>query len=176
MSWKIVAISTSLINRAGITAHNTATHMQLIGYNMFDAIRLRALQLSSRQCYIVRTGPFYVAFWSHTTLPIKFQCFVKFCYAVIAYIAFHAYLTTHFLLFYAKFLRFISTGWCSKSIQMKKVNKQCLLDTPRTVRVSEKDEYNTKLFTPEISIYQSLYRKNSRSHRCHFIKNYFFPN
>ena len=25
-----------------------------------------------------------------------------------------------------------------KIIQMKKVNKQCLLDTPRTVRVSEK--------------------------------------
>ena len=58
---------------------------------------------------------------------------------------------------------------------MKKVNKQCLLDTPRTVRVSEKDEYNTKLFTPESSIYQSLYRKNSlSSQRCHYIKNYFF--
>ena len=25
-----------------------------------------------------------------------------------------------------------------ESVQMKKVNKQCLLDTPRTVRVSEK--------------------------------------
>ena len=63
------------------------------------------------------------------------------------------------------------------STTMKKVNKQCLLDTPRTVWVSEKDEYNTKLFTPESSIYQSLYRKNSlSSHRCHFIKNYFFPN
>ena len=59
--------------------------------------------------------------------------------------------------------------------QMKKVNKQCLLDTPRTVRVSEKDEYNTKLFTPESSTYQSLYRKNSlSSHRCHFIKKIFF--
>ena len=46
---------------------------------------------------------------------------------------------------------------------MKKVNKQCLLDTPRTVRVSEKDEYNSKLFTPESSIYQGLYRKNSLS-------------
>ena len=58
---------------------------------------------------------------------------------------------------------------------MKKVNKQCLLDTPSTVRVSEKDEYNTKLFTPESSIYQSLYRKNSlSSHRCHFIKKYSF--
>ena len=35
----------------------------------------------------------------------------------------------------------------------------------------------TKLFTPESSICQSLYRKNSpSSHRCHFIKNYFFPN
>ena len=27
---------------------------------------------------------------------------------------------------------------CSYQLQMKKVNKQCLLDTPRTVRVSEK--------------------------------------
>ena len=34
---------------------------------------------------------------------------------------------------------------------MKKVNKQCLLDTPRTVRVREKT-----------------------CHRCHFVKNYFF--
>ena len=51
-------------------------------------------------------------------------------------------------------------------IIMKKVNKQCLLDTPRTVRVSEKDEYNTKLFTPESFIYQTLSRKNSlSSHR-----------
>ena len=51
-----------LINRAGITAHNTSTHMQLIGYNMLVVIRLRALQLSSRQRYIARTSPFYVAF------------------------------------------------------------------------------------------------------------------
>ena len=27
---------------------------------------------------------------------------------------------------------------CFKAFAMKKVNKQCLLDTPRTVRVSEK--------------------------------------
>ena len=51
-----------LINRVGITAHNTATHMQLIGYKMFDVSRLRALQLSSRQRYIARSGPFYVTF------------------------------------------------------------------------------------------------------------------
>ena len=51
-----------LINRAGMAAHNTATHMQLIGYNMLDVSCLRALQLSSRQRYIARTGPFYVAF------------------------------------------------------------------------------------------------------------------
>ena len=51
-----------LINRAGITSHNTATHMQLIGYNMLDVSCLSALQLSSRQRYIVRAGPFYVAF------------------------------------------------------------------------------------------------------------------
>ena len=41
-----------LINRAGITSHNTATDMQLIGYNMLDVSPLRALQLSSRQRYI----------------------------------------------------------------------------------------------------------------------------
>ena len=40
------------INRAGITTYNTAKHMQLIGYNMLDVSRLRALQLSSRQRYI----------------------------------------------------------------------------------------------------------------------------
>ena len=50
------------IKRAGITALNTATHMQLIGNNMLDVSRLRALQLSSRQCYIEQTGQFNVAF------------------------------------------------------------------------------------------------------------------
>ena len=86
-----------LINRAGITAH-TLTHMQLIGYNMLDVSRLCALQLLSRQRYIVRTGPFYVAFWRFTTQPIKHQRFIILCYAVIAYIAFHTYLTTFILL------------------------------------------------------------------------------
>ena len=51
-----------MINRGANTAHNTATHMQLIGYNMLGVNRLRALQLSSRQRYIARTSPFYVAF------------------------------------------------------------------------------------------------------------------
>ena len=51
-----------LLKRAGITANNTATHMQLTGYSMLDVNRLRALQLSSRQRYIARTGPVYVAF------------------------------------------------------------------------------------------------------------------
>ena len=51
-----------LINIARITAHNTATHMQLIRYNMLDVSRLHALHLSSRQHYIAQTGPFYVAF------------------------------------------------------------------------------------------------------------------
>ena len=51
-----------LISRAGITAQNTATHKQLVGYKMLDVSRLHALQLSSRQRYIARTGPFYVAF------------------------------------------------------------------------------------------------------------------
>ena len=35
----------------------------------------------------------------------------------------------------------------------------------------------TKLFTPESSIYQSLYQKNSlSSHRCHFVKKHNFRN
>ena len=60
--------------------------MQLIGSNMLDVSRVRALQLSSRQRYIARTGPFYVDFWRYTTQLIKLQRFVKFCYAVIAMI------------------------------------------------------------------------------------------
>ena len=51
-----------LINRAGITAHDTATHMQLIGYNMLDVSGLRASQLSSRQRYIAQSGPVYIGF------------------------------------------------------------------------------------------------------------------
>ena len=51
--------------------------MQLIGYNMLDVSRLRALQLSSRQRDIAQTGPFYVAFWRFTAQPIKLQRFVK---------------------------------------------------------------------------------------------------
>ena len=101
--------------RARITAHNTATHMQLMGYNMLDVSRLRAVQLSSRQRYIAWTGPFYIGFWRFTTQPSKLQRFVKKFYAVIAHIAFHAYLTTYSLLFYANFQRFISNEWCSKS-------------------------------------------------------------
>ena len=50
------------INRAGNTAHNTATLMQLMGNIMLDVSRLRTLQLSSRQCYIAHTGPFCFAF------------------------------------------------------------------------------------------------------------------
>ena len=111
-SRKIVAIS--LINRARITAHNTATHMQLIGYKMLDVSHLCALQLSSRQHYIARTGPFYVAFWLFTIQLIKLQHFLNFCYAAIAHIAFNACLTTYILLLYANVQRFISNGWCSK--------------------------------------------------------------
>ena len=57
---------------------------------MFDVSRLRALQWSSRQRYIARTGPFYVALRRFTTQPIKFQRFAKLCYALIAHIASHA--------------------------------------------------------------------------------------
>ena len=65
--------------------------MRLIAYTMFDVSRLRALQLSSRQRYIARTGPFYVAFWRFSSQPIKLQHFVKKYYAVIAHNAFNAY-------------------------------------------------------------------------------------
>ena len=41
-----------LTYRAGILAHTTAIHMQLIGHVMFYVCRLCALQLSSRQHYI----------------------------------------------------------------------------------------------------------------------------
>ena len=112
-----------LSNIAGITANNTATYMQLISYNMFDVSRLRALQLLSRQHYIAQTGPFYVAFWRYSAQPIKLQHFVKVDYAVVAHIAFHAYLTTCLLLFYATFQRFISNRWCSKSKQITVLSK-----------------------------------------------------
>ena len=104
-----------LINRAGIRAHNTATHVQLIGHSMLDVSRLNALQLFSRQRYLSRSGPFFVAFWRFISQPIKLQHFVKFCNAVIAHIAFNAYLTNYLLLYYANFQRLISNGWCSKS-------------------------------------------------------------
>ena len=32
----------------------------------------------------------------------------------------------------------LSNAYRGKTLEMKKVNKQCLLDSPRTVRVSEK--------------------------------------
>ena len=77
---------------------------------------------------------------------------------------------------------------------MKKVNKQCLLDTPRTVRVREKtcqvivqNRKSIKLFIKscgrswsahEGNIYaytNTLVGKNClSSHSCHFVKNYFF--
>ena len=59
----VVFIAHQLYKYTGITVHNNATHMQFIGwYNMLDVSRLRALQLSSRQRYIARTGRFYVVF------------------------------------------------------------------------------------------------------------------
>ena len=51
-----------LINRVEISANNNVTHMQLIWHSMINVSRLRALQLSSRQCYIARTGAIYVTF------------------------------------------------------------------------------------------------------------------
>ena len=121
-----------LINRAGITSHNTATHMQLFGYNMLDVSCLSALQLSSRQRYIVRAGPFYVAFWRFTTQPTKLQRFVKFCYAVIAHIAFHAYLMTYLIIFYANFQRFISNGCCSISKWITALSRKQSIQLPWT--------------------------------------------
>ena len=112
-----------LSNRAEITAHNTATYMQLIGYNILDVSRLHALQLSSRQRYIAQTGPLYVAFWRFTTQPLKLQRFVKFCWSLIAHIAFHSSLTIYLLLFYGNFQRFISNGLCSKSKRITVLSK-----------------------------------------------------
>ena len=78
-------------------------------------LMLGALQLSSRQRHIVQTSPFYIAFWRFTSEPIQLPLIVKFCYAVIAHIAFHAYLMTYLLVIYANFQRFITNGWSSKS-------------------------------------------------------------
>ena len=50
------------IKSADITANNTATHMELISYNMLDVSRLRALKLASRSRYIAQTVALYVAF------------------------------------------------------------------------------------------------------------------
>ena len=91
---------------------------------MLDVSRPCALQRSSRQRYIARTSPFYVAFWRFTTQPIKLQRFVKFCYAVIAHIAFHVYLIAYLLIFYANFQRFISYGWYSKSKRITVLSKK----------------------------------------------------
>ena len=113
-----------LVNKAGITSHNTATHMQLISYNMLNVNPLRALQRSSRQRYVARTGPSYVAFWRFTTQPINLHHFVKVYYAVIAHIVFHAYLTTYLLIFYANFKRFISNGWCSRLKRITVLSKK----------------------------------------------------
>ena len=63
----------------------------------------------------IANGPILRCNRRFTTQPIKLQCFIKVCYAVIAHIAFHAYLMTYLLLFYANFQRFIYSGWCSKS-------------------------------------------------------------
>ena len=59
---KLLPFLHCLINRTEITAHNTATHKQLIGYNMLDVSCLCALKLSSRLRYIVQSGSFYDAF------------------------------------------------------------------------------------------------------------------
>ena len=70
--------------------------MQLMGYNMLDVSRLRALRLASRLRYMAQTGPVYVGFRRFTTQPIKLQRFVKVCYVVIAHIAVRAYLMAYF--------------------------------------------------------------------------------
>ena len=118
------AENSCLINRSMELQHIILQHIWswlVATWLMF--CRLRALQLSSRQRFIARTAPFYIAFWRFTTQPIKLQRFVKFCYAVIAHIAFHAYLTTYLLLFYANFQKFISNGWCSKLKQITVLSK-----------------------------------------------------
>ena len=115
-----------LIKSAGITAHTTATYMQLIGYNMLDVSRLQMYvrttvlkaTLYSANRHVLR------CIWTfHHTTNYTSTFFVNLCYAVIAHIAFHAYLTTHLLLFYANFQRFISNGGCSKSKRITVLSK-----------------------------------------------------
>ena len=104
-----------LVNRAGITAHNIATHMQLIGYNILNVSGQRALQLSSRQHYKAQTGLFYVAFWRFTTQPIKLKRFVKCVMLWWPILRSMHILTTYLVLFYANFQRVIFNGRSSKS-------------------------------------------------------------
>ena len=63
---------------------------------MLDVSRLRALQLSSMQRYIAR--PAHVVSDCDILLhnQLNFNVFVKLCYAVMAYLAFHTFLTTYF--------------------------------------------------------------------------------
>ena len=120
-----------------MTAHNTATHMQLIGYIMLDVSHLRVLHLLSRQRFIAQTGPFNVAFWCFTTQPIELKRFVKFRYAVIAHIAFHVYLRTYLLIFNANFQRFI-TACCQKVKHLNSMNLICSKndETLLTIKIS----------------------------------------
>ena len=114
---------------------------------MLDVSRLRALQLSSRQRYIARSGPFYVAFLHFTTQPNKLQRFVKLWYAVIADIAFHVYSTTYLLLFYADFQRFICNRWCSNSKQITVRSKWQSIQLHEPIACFGMSDLQNKLFT-----------------------------
>ena len=94
-----------------------ATLLEITCHGSNNIGRLRALQLSSNQRYIVRTGAFYFAFWLWNASPIKHQRLVI-VYAVISHIALNAYLTTSLLLFRANFRRYISKRFCSRSKRM----------------------------------------------------------
>ena len=81
----------------------------------------------------------------------------------------------------ASFHQSLHCLWCSISSGctlfakiMKKVNKQCLLDTPRTVRFSEKP-CTVRFRRHHLCIFKSLIRESClSSHSCNFVKNYFF--
>ena len=77
--WKIGAFLHRLINRAVITAHNTATHMQLIGYNMLGLGRVAqsVTCLATDACLTADPG---VA----SSIPAQYHTFVEIDHEIIS--------------------------------------------------------------------------------------------
>ena len=90
--------------------------------SLFGNIRMFWPRFIDLQNFIllVRTVPFFreINFISSYTEKnnyfLLYELIQYLPYAVIAHIAFYAYLTPYFLPFYANFQRFISDRWCSK--------------------------------------------------------------